>query len=224
MRSSSPSHSNNELEGWRTKAGPAQQVPDRSFQDPDFRMIPSRQFKPVFVLVVATAAWFAGSEQARASDPSSGDAAKVNTAPAKPPKIAGKWRISWDVRLGTVRGILDLKQTAQGVAGSFEEYGKSYPVSGIIQGKDITFEIPFDGPRPYTIEFRGTIEGGKMSGTSALKGGAQGFLGHAGEVDEPDRPWIATRGLTPQNEGPPGRPPTEDDDDRPRKSTKTAPI
>ena len=191
-----------------------------------FRMISSRRFRPFFVFVVTAATWFVGSDQAHAGGRSpSGDTAKVKTAPIKPPKMAGKWRISWDVRLGTVRGILDLKQTAHGVSGTFEEYGKSYPVSGTIQGKNITFEIPFDGPRPYTIEFTGTVEGDKIAGTSQLKGGAVGFLGHAGEVDEPQRPWTATRGLTPQNEGPPGRPPTEDDDDdRPRKSTKTAPI
>jgi hypothetical protein len=50
-----------------------------------------------------------------------------------------------------------------------------------------------------------------MSGTSALKGGGNGFLGHAGEVDEPQRPWTATRGLKRQNESP-DKPP--DDDDR----------
>ncbi len=184
------------------------------------------RFNPILISLLA-AAWLAGGEQARAADHnSSSNAAALNT-PVKTAKIAGKWRISWDVRLGTVRGILTLKQTAHEVTGTFEEYGKSYPISGSIQGKDITFEVSFDGPRPYTIEFKGSVDDGKITGTSALKGGAQaGFLGHAGEVDEPDRPWTATRGLTPQNEGLPGRPPTEDDDDdRPRKSTtKSSPI
>jgi hypothetical protein len=127
--------------------------------------------------------------------------------------VGGKWRIAWDVRLGTVRGILVLKQSANQVTGTFQEYGKTYTLSGSIQGRAITFEVPFPGPRPYTIEFKGTVEGGQITGASGLKGARNAFLGHAGEVDEPQRPWTATRGLKRPNDRP-GKPPDDDDDDR----------
>ena len=88
----------------------------------------------------------------------------------------------------------------------------SYPLSVSIQGQAITFDVPFGGPVPYAIEFKGTVDGEKMTGTSGLKGGGHVFLGHAGEVDEPDRPWTATKGLKRRNNAP-GRPPVDDDDD-----------
>jgi hypothetical protein len=61
--------------------------------------------------------------------------------------------------------------------------------------------------------FRGIVDGDRdeISGTSELKGGG-GFLGHAGEVDEPDRPWTATKGLKRPNNKFDKRP--DDDDDR----------
>ena len=109
----------------------------------------------------------------------------------KTAKVGGKWQIAWDVRLGTVLGIMDLKQKGNQVTGTFFEEitGQTYSVSGSLQGKDITFDVPFpEGSRPYTIEFKGTVDRDKMTGTSAMKGPGQVFLGHAGEVDEPQRP------------------------------------
>jgi len=141
--------------------------------------------------------------------------ASDRNAELKTPKVGGKWRIAWDVRLGTVRGILDLKQSGSQVTGTFFEQitGLTYSLSGNVQGKNITFDVPFPGgSRPYTIEFKGTVDRLKMTGTSAMKGEGQVFLGHAGEVDEPQRPWTATKGLRHQNNAP-DRPPKEDDDD-----------
>jgi hypothetical protein len=167
-------------------------------------MILRRWLSPILFSLVAAATWFSGGAQAKS----------IDRGPAlKTAKVAGKWRIAWNVRLGTVRGILVLKQTAADVTGTFLEYGKQYPLSGSIQGQAITFEVPFSGPRPYTIEFKGTVDGGKMSGTSGLKGGGRVFLGHGGEVEDPDRHWTATRGLKHPNDTP-GKPPDDDDDDR----------
>lgn len=165
--------------------------------------------QPILSLLLA-AVLAAVTSLAAGAQASPSDRPALQTAKLKTVKVGGKWRIAWDVRLGTVRGILDLKQHADQVTGTFEEYGKTYPLSGSIQGQAIIFDVPFSGPRPYTIEFKGTIERGKMTGTSASKGGGQVFLGHAGEVDEPQRPWIATKGLRRQLDSPNKRP---DDDD-----------
>jgi hypothetical protein len=74
------------------------------------------------------------------------------------------------VRFGTVHGILVLKAPGDRVSGTFQEYGKTYPLSGRLQRQDITFDGPFGGPVPYTIEFKGTVDGKKkMTGTSGLK-------------------------------------------------------
>jgi len=146
---------------------------------------------------------------------SSADIPSPRTGEIKPPKIAGKWRFAWDTRAGTTRGILDLKQKGDQVTGTFFEelINYTYSLSGTLQGEDITFDIDFPGgARPYVIQFKGTVEGGKkmMTGTSALKGGGKVFLGHANEIVEPERPWIATKGMKPLNHS--GKPPKDDDD------------
>ncbi len=173
-------------------------------------MTQGKWVKAIVLSVVATAACFVVGAQASPSDVGPG-----NHAPAlKTAKIGGKWQIAWDVRLGTVRAILVLKQNATKVTGMFQQYGREYPISGSIQGHDIIFVVPFTGPPPYTIEFRGTVDADSdsISGTSRLADGGQAFLGHAGEVDEPQRPWTAIKGLKRQLNTP-GKPPEDDDDD-----------
>ncbi|MGA7947845.1 MAG: hypothetical protein WBP65_16570 [Candidatus Sulfotelmatobacter sp.] len=165
-----------------------------------------RWSKPILSLLFAFATLSAGGAQASPSD----EPPTLKNVKLKTVKVGGKWRIAWDVRLGTVRGILVLKQQADQVTGTFEEYGKTYPLTGSLQGQAITFDVPFTGQVPYTIEFKGTVERTKMTGTSELKGGGHGFLGHAGEVDEPQRPWTATKGLKRPNDAP-GKPPDDDD-------------
>ena len=118
---------------------------------------------------------------------------------------------SFDHVFGTFVPRLVLKQHADQVTGTFEEYGRTYSLTGSLQGQAITFDVPFTGPTPYTIEFKGTIDHEKMTGTSGLKGGGQVFLGHAGEVDEPQRPWIAVKGLKRPLDAS-GKPPKDDDD------------
>jgi len=169
-----------------------------------------RRFKPIVFFMVATAACFVGTEQASLSDVGPSD----HGLALKTAKVGGKWRIAWDVRLGTVQGILSLKQSATKLTGDFQQYGHTYPLSGTIQGHAITFVVPFAGPPPYTIEFKGTVDGDNdsISGTSRLADGGQAFLGHAGEVDEPQRPWMAVKGLKRQIKTP-GKPPDDDDDD-----------
>ena len=166
-----------------------------------------RWIKPILSSLLAFATLYTAGAQASPGD----QPATLKTVTLNPVKVGGKWRIAWDVRLGTVRGILVLKQHADQVTGTFEEYGKTYSLTGSVEGQAITFDVPFvGGPAPYTIEFKGTVDRKKMTGTSGLKGGERGFLGHAGEIDEPQRPWTATKGLKRPNDAP-GKPPDDDD-------------
>jgi hypothetical protein len=170
-------------------------------------MLWRQRSQKILLLMLVTGLWFAGDVRAGAAD--SGPTLKA--AKLKNAKVGGKWRMAWDVRLGTVRGVLAFKQHADRVEGTFQEYGKTYLLSGTVQGRDITFQIPFPGPAPYTIEFKGSVERDKITGTSALAGGGRGFLGHAGEVEEPQHPWTATKGLKHDNTTP-DKPPKDDDD------------
>ena len=182
--------------------------------DYELIMIQSKLFqreccKLIVLAFVVVAAWHAAHLPVNAAD-----SPTPNSATVKPANITGKWQIAWDVRLGTVRGIMDLKQKGNQVTGTFFEEitGLTYSVSGSLQGKDITFDVPFpDSERPYMIEFKGIVDRDKMTGTSAMKGSGQVFLGHAGEVDEPQRPWTALKGLKRELDHS-AKPPKDDDD------------
>ena len=165
--------------------------------------------QPILALLVAATTWFAGSAQASPSD----QPPAPKTVKLKIPKVGGKWRIAWDVRMGTIRGVLSLKQHADQVTGTFFENlnGQTYTLSGSLQGKNITFDIPFPSSKPYTIEFKGTVDGEKMTGTSASKGGGTVYLGHGGEIVDPQHSWIAIKGLKHQIDIA-GKPPKDDDD------------
>jgi|HubBroStandDraft_6_1064221.scaffolds.fasta_scaffold1262801_2 hypothetical protein len=120
-----------------------------------------------------------------------------------PENVAGTWQISWQVRLGTAHATVQLKQDGSKLSGTFEEMGVSSRLSGSIQGKEISLDVDFPGPRPYTIEFVGTVDGEKISGKSRAKNveGAGAYLGHGGEVVQPDHPWTASR--TPERQDQP---------------------
>ena len=109
--------------------------------------------------------------------------------------VAGTWQVSWQVRLGTAHATVQLTQDGSKLSGTFLEMGVSSNLSGSIQGKRIIFDVQFPGPRPFTIEFTGTVDGDKITGASQAKGveGAGAYLGHGGEVVQPDHPWTATR-------------------------------
>ncbi len=182
-------------------------------------MIQRRRLQSMLFSLVAAAALFAGTAQASPSGPDSSDqgpaanTATLKPVTLKPAKVRGKWRIAWDVRMGTIRGVLTLKQHADQVTGTFFENlnGQTYSLSGSVQGKDITFDIPFPSSKPYTIEFKGTVDREKMTGTSARKGGGPVYLGHGGEIVDPQHSWLAIKGLKHQlviqN-----KPPKDDDD------------
>ena len=170
-------------------------------------MIQRRPLQLILFSVIAAGTLLVGLAQAGRND--------RGPAP-KTAKVRGKWRIAWNVRLGTVRGVLTFQQSTNQVTGTFEEYGQKFPLSGNVQGQAITFDVPFSGPPSYTIEFKGKIDGDgdEMRGTSTMKGGGRVFLGHAGEQVEPEHPWTATKGLKRPNNSPDKPPEDDDDDDR----------
>lgn len=109
--------------------------------------------------------------------------------------INGKWHGSWQGRMGALPITLDLQQHGTKLTGELIRRSDTSPVTGSIIGNAISFTINFAGPKPYTILFKGTIEGDSIKGTSQAQnvGGNGAYLGHGGEIVQPDRPWTATR-------------------------------
>jgi hypothetical protein len=124
---------------------------------------------------------------------------RVNSSPsstAKPADVSGKWQVSWQGRLGTEQCALQLQRDSSNkLSGTLQDQRGSSSLSGMIDGKKISFEVQFQGPRPFTARFTGTVDSDRIEGTSQAigVGGAGAYLGHAGEVVQPEHPWIAKR-------------------------------
>jgi hypothetical protein len=127
---------------------------------------------------------------------SQSNATPDKTLLAHPDDVAGDWQISWEVRLGTDSGTLHLQQDGSKLSGTFEDLHGRSNLSGAVDGTRVTFDVQFSGPHPFTTRFTGTIDVGKIDGTSQavdITGSGGAFLGHAGEVVHPEHPWNARR-------------------------------
>ncbi len=124
---------------------------------------------------------------------------RENSSPsstAKPADVSGKWQVSWQGRLGTEQCTLQLQQDSSNkLSGTVQDQRGSSSLSGMIDGKKISFEVQFQGPRPFTTRFTGTVDSDRIEGTSQAigVGGVGAYLGHAGEVVQPEHPWTAKR-------------------------------
>jgi hypothetical protein len=125
-----------------------------------------------------------------------------NSTPAavKPADVSGKWQISWEGRLGAEQCTLDLHQDGAKLTGTLQDLHGVSPISGTVVDKEILFDAQFSGKRPFTIRFKGTIDTAanavEIKGTSqavGIEGSGSAYLGHAGEVTQPEHPWSAKR-------------------------------
>lgn len=116
-------------------------------------------------------------------------------AEGRPANVQGKWQASWTGRLGSEPVMLVLKQQGSKVTGKMLRGTTATPLTGTIAGNEISMRVNFAGPKPYTILFKGSVEGDSIKGTSQAQnvGDSGAYMGHGGEIVQPDRPWTATR-------------------------------
>jgi hypothetical protein len=144
----------------------------------------------VFVALLACAAIFlplSGVGHTQPNPPTS-------TA-ASPADVSGKWQVSWQGRLGTEQCTLQLQQDGTKLSGTFQDQRGLSPLAGTVDDKQVSFEVQFQGPRPFTTKFKGTLDSGKIEGPSQAigVGGSGAYLGHGGEIVQPEHPWSAKR-------------------------------
>ena len=148
-----------------------------------------RFFVTVFLLIayVIVSVPFAAA-QASESSPSS--------SAARPVDVSGKWQVAWQGRLGTEQCTLQLQQDSSNkLKGTLQDLHGISSLSGTIDGKKVVFEVTIQGSHPFTTRFTGTVDADKIEGTSQAigVGGVGAFLGHGGEVVQPEHPWTAKR-------------------------------
>jgi hypothetical protein len=116
----------------------------------------------------------------------------------QPVSVAGTWQLSWEARIGTERGILQLQQVDSGLAGSFQGGALGAPkISGKIEGKNINLKLDFHGAHTFTLVFTGTVDGDRMEGKFEIQSLADGYDWHGENVRPSDYSWTAVRQLDP---------------------------
>ena len=113
--------------------------------------------------------------------------------------VAGKWQISWEARFGTERGTIQFEQADSKLSGSLQARVGSPKVTGVVDGKKVSFELAFQGPpKPFTLVFTGTTDGDKMAGKFEIKGMTDGYDWHGENAHPTSYSWTAVR----QSDGP----------------------
>jgi hypothetical protein len=126
-----------------------------------------KRFYPIaFVCLLATAGLMAqdsGSNQSRSTS------------------FGGAWQVSWQGRDGSQQATMQIQQDGSKLSGTFQGARGSSPLSGSVDGNNISFNVQMQGRRgAMTLAFTGTVDGNKMSGTFQPQGGGGEHGGHGG--------------------------------------------
>jgi hypothetical protein len=111
----------------------------------------------------------------------------------QPVKLTGKWQLSWEARIGTESGAMQLEQVDSKLTGSYQGHLVSSKLSGTVQDKNVTLNLDFAGAHPFTIIFTGTVDGDKMGGKFSIGGAKDGYDSYGENARPTDYSWKAIR-------------------------------
>jgi hypothetical protein len=110
-----------------------------------------------------------------------------------PANVSGKWQLSWEARLGTEHGTLQLDQNGSKLTGNYHGHLNSSQVSGTVKEKTITLTLEFPGPHPFTLVFTGIMDGDKMAGKFEIPSVQSGYDAHGENASPSNYSWNAVR-------------------------------
>jgi hypothetical protein len=120
--------------------------------------------------------------------------------------IGGAWQLSMQGRDGAQQATMQLQQDGSKLSGTFQGPHGSSPITGSVDGNNITFNVQMQGRRgAMTLAFTGTIDGNKMTGTLQPQGGHEGHGGGS-------RSWSAVRQQGSSGRSEPAQHDDEDDE------------
>jgi hypothetical protein len=105
---------------------------------------------------------------------------------SQPTNIAGKWQMSWQGRDGAKQATLQLQQDGSKLTGTLDGDRGSVPITGSVNGNNISFSTQSQGRRNFSMVYTGTVDGDKITGSvqpQAGQGGGEGGMaggGHRG--------------------------------------------
>ena len=85
----------------------------------------------------------------------------------------GTWNTTVNSPMGAQKATLDIKAEGSALTGTQTAMQATQPVSnGKVEGNNLTWSASITSPMPMTLEFAGTVDGDKLSGS--VKAGAFG--------------------------------------------------
>jgi len=84
----------------------------------------------------------------------------------------GTWKLVMKTPLGERKATLALKEAGGALSGKMTgEEGNSTDIfEGNANGNEVTFKAAIKSPMPLTLEFKGSVDGDKISGTVGASG------------------------------------------------------
>jgi hypothetical protein len=93
--------------------------------------------------------------------------------------IDGKWEITINSPMGAQKATLDVKAEGSTLTGTQTAMQGTQPVTnGKVDGNNLSWSASITSPMPMTLEFAGTVDGDKLSGS--VKAGAFGSFPFSG--------------------------------------------
>src|SRR5208282_2529166 len=89
--------------------------------------------------------------------------------------------------------MLHIRQTGNKLTGTFQGRHGSVGISGKSDGKNISFDLPFPGSHPFTLNFQGSVDGDKMAGKFAIQGVEDGYDWHGENARPSNYTWTGVR-------------------------------
>ena len=120
-------------------------------------------------------------------------AADENSNQGQSANLAGSWQISWEARIGTETGTINLRQDGAQLMGEYSGPAGTAAASGTVEGKNVLLKLEFPGKYSYVLEFSGLAESEKMSGKFAVGRMKDGYDSHGENARPTDYSWKATR-------------------------------
>src|SRR3954469_23775359 len=93
--------------------------------------------------------------------------------------VDGKWEIVINSPLGAQKASLDIATNGSALTGTQQAAQGSGPLeNGKVDGNNVTWSAKITSPMPLTLDFAGTVDGDKLSGS--VKAGSFGSFPFTG--------------------------------------------
>ena len=117
----------------------------------------------------------------------------VVAAENPPANLSGKWQLSWEARIGTESGTMQLDQSDSTLTGSYHGHLNAPKITGTVDGKNIILKLEFQRTHPFTLVFTGGVDGDKMAGKFEIQDVPDAYDWHGENARPSNYAWKAIR-------------------------------